>query len=127
VTGRRQAGRLGHRLEGIPEVRAGQGGRPAHPVRTTLVVLPVERTAPGLLVEVRRQILAADDALEVLTEQQSLGAVAAGIIVQDAALKALIDEGGVTGVGGRSRDRRAPDLEIDQREEVLLAVAIREG
>ena len=47
--------------------------------------------------------------------------------MHDAALEALVDEIRVARVGRWFGNGRAPDLEIDQREEVLLAVAIREG
>src|SRR5579884_3101657 len=113
------------RVEGVEHVRVGQRLGTVETVRLATVVLLVERAALGLRVEVGGQVLAGDDGLEVVGQQDRLGAVAAGVVVHDPALPALVDEVLVARVERRVRRRHAPHLEVDAEQQVRVA-AVRE-
>ena len=72
------------------------------------VVLLEERALRGLLREIIRQVLAGDQLLERIGQQQALGALAPLVIVHDAALEALVDEVVVLRIARRLRGRRGP-------------------
>ena len=99
----------------------------ARPLRLRVVVLLVERAALRLGVEVAGQVLAGDDRLEVVRQQQALRGARRGVVVHDAALEALVDEVVVL------RDRlagalvgSAPHLQVHAWQQSRLALAIRE-
>jgi hypothetical protein len=123
--GRAAAGLLSG--EGVRQVTVRQVSRPCDREGLARVVLLVVPAGLRLLIEVGRQVLAGEDRLEIVGQQQPLRALAAGVVVHDAPLEALIDEVGIRRVGRRLARGRAPDLEVQARQDVLLAVLVGKG
>jgi hypothetical protein len=89
-------------------------------------VLAEQRAVRRLGRQVVRQVVAGDDRLQVVRQQEALGALAATVVVHDAALEAEVDEVAVGGVTGRLGGRQAPDLQVEQGQQAGVAAAIRE-
>ena len=77
----------------------------------------------GLRGQIARQVVASQQRLQVVGQQQALRAAAVRVVVHDAALEALVDEVVVGRIVGRLADRRAPDLEVEQAQDVRIVGA----
>ena len=103
------------------------GNRPERPGVCAQVVLAQERIVGRLRGQVIGQVLAGDQRLERVAQQQPLRTRAVGVVEHDAALEAQVDEGVVLRVALRLRERQAPDLHVEQGEQIGVAATVREG
>src|SRR6266516_6239946 len=86
-----------------------------------------QRTAGRLRGEVVGQRIARQQGLEVVREQERLGALAAVVVVHDAALEAQVNEVVVVRVLRGCAGRQAPQLEVEQRQQASVGITLRKG
>src|SRR5207253_5593751 len=98
------------RGESVGQVSVWQGGGVVDPGGLGRVILVVEGAATGLGVEVSRQVLAGQDALQVVGQQNSSGAAAAGVVHHDPALKPQVNEVVIVRVRLRRASGNPPHL-----------------
>ena len=109
------------------QIGARQRHRLAQAGRPIWRELAQERAARSACASRSPGSLAGQQRLEIVGQQQPLGALAGRVVVHDAALEPLVDEVVVVRVLGRQRGRHAPDLQVDQRQQVRIAAAPPEG
>src|ERR1051326_2971961 len=111
-------------FEGEGEVGPWQLIRPTNPARPAPTVLGKEAATAGLLLQILRQIRRVrpeHDLLQVIGQQQRLGADALPV-VEDHPLETLVDEIGVGGIWLRPRNRRAEHFQAAAGQERLIEV-----